>query len=81
MGQVLNSFQSGEHSSTPKDDQVISKEYRHGTGRTRDTHLGVKCKDFDEEIERLRMAFAQGCRTPVENFSLVDSLLLFLFVL
>ena len=66
MRQVLNSFQSGEHSSIPEEDQVIDEGYREGNGRTRGTHLGVKCKDFEEGIQRLRIAFALGCRTPVE---------------
>ena len=66
LRQVLNSFQSGEHSCIPKEDQVIDDGYREGTGRSRGTHLGVKCKDFDDGIEKLRIAFAKGCRTPVE---------------
>lgn len=66
MRRVLNSFQSREHSSTSKDDRVISKEYHHGSCRTCGTNLGIKCKDFDEGIEILRIAFADGCRTPVE---------------
>ena len=66
MRQVLNSFQSGEHSCIPKEDQVIDEGYREGNGRSRGTHLGVKCKDFEEGIHRLRIAFAKGCRTPVE---------------
>jgi hypothetical protein len=66
LSQVLNSFQSGEHSSIPKEDQVIDREYRHGHGRTRNTHLGVKCMNFKEGIKLLRIAFAKGCRTPVE---------------
>ena len=66
LRQVLNSFQSGEHSCTSKEEQVIDQGYREGTGRSRGTHLGVKCKDFDDGIEKLRIAFAKGCRTPVE---------------
>ena len=66
MRQVINGFQSGEHSSTPKEDQVIGRYYRHGAGRTRGTHLGIICKSFDDGIEKLRIAFAKGCRTPVD---------------
>jgi hypothetical protein len=65
ISQVLNSFQSGKHSSTPEDNQVISKDYRHGTCRSRGTHLGIICKSFDEGIEKLRRAFSDGCRSPV----------------
>ena len=67
LRQVLNSFQSGKHSCTPKEEQVIGRGYREGNGRSRGTHLGVKCKSFDDGIQRLRIAFARGCRTPVET--------------
>jgi hypothetical protein len=66
INQVLNSFQSGRHSSTAEDDQVVSTKYRHGPSRSCGTHLGVKCKNFEEGILRLRIAFAEGCRTPLE---------------
>ena len=64
--QVLNSFLCEKHSLTPEDERFICANYRHGPHCTRGTRLGVMCESMDQGIKRLQVAFAEGCRTPVE---------------